>query len=254
MEQHIKINADAYDSDNGTLANPSKAENIYESIFHFNVPENAVLLDVGCGNGAYMQKIGCRLVGLDISANNINKARILLPDALFAVGLSERLPFKSQSVDIVLFAAVLHHLSDWREGVSEAVRVLKPGGHIFILESNSIGIAPLLPLIIPFNTLRKILRCYPEHEKNAGRISILSLHDYLINNGMKIQLEFGSGYFLDLLVQALSKRLPSNVITQCILNVISKYSNKMMDKTPHHKRIYQYIMSTKLLQPPQNKL
>jgi SAM-dependent methyltransferase len=42
------------------------------------------------------------------------------------------LPFKGESFDAVLLMNVLEHLQDYRKALSEATRVLKPGGHLYI--------------------------------------------------------------------------------------------------------------------------
>jgi SAM-dependent methyltransferase len=46
------------------------------------------------------------------------------------------LPFRSATFDAVLVRDLLHHVSDRRAVVSEAMRVLRPGGAITIIEPN----------------------------------------------------------------------------------------------------------------------
>ena len=45
---------------------------------------------------------------------------------------SERLPFESNSFDVVFARAVLHHTSDLKSACAEFLRVLKPGGLLFV--------------------------------------------------------------------------------------------------------------------------
>ncbi|HCI78547.1 MAG TPA: SAM-dependent methyltransferase, partial [Ktedonobacter sp.] len=48
----------------------------------------------------------------------------------------EQLPFPDQSFDVVLTTLMMHHLPDSlkRQGLSEIVRVLKPGGRLVIAD------------------------------------------------------------------------------------------------------------------------
>ena len=98
---------------------------------------NKKVLDSGCGGGRY--SVAWRLlgaapvVGLDISPVNIDDAsrRVEMADldqVTFQAGNVLDLPFAENEFDIVFSNGVLHHTTDWEKGVSELVRVLKPGG------------------------------------------------------------------------------------------------------------------------------
>jgi SAM-dependent methyltransferase len=95
------------------------------------------LLDAGCGGGRYT--VAWRLlgvgqaIGLDASVTGITDARRRvrnsgLEGVSFEVGDVLALPFADNSVDIVFSNGVLHHTTAWARGVSEIVRVLRPGG------------------------------------------------------------------------------------------------------------------------------
>ncbi|MGE0128189.1 MAG: class I SAM-dependent methyltransferase [Blastocatellales bacterium] len=95
------------------------------------------VLDAGCGNGRYTaawRLIGARqAVGVDISPLNITTARrrveqLNINGVTFDQGNVLELPFPDNSFDIVFSNGVLHHTVDWRGGVAECVRTLKPGG------------------------------------------------------------------------------------------------------------------------------
>ncbi len=94
-------------------------------------------LDAGCGNGRYTaawRLIGAsKAVGVDISPLNIATARRRgeqsnINGVTFEQGNVLDLPFLDNSFDIVFSNGVLHHTQDWRKGVAECVRTLKPGG------------------------------------------------------------------------------------------------------------------------------
>jgi SAM-dependent methyltransferase len=95
------------------------------------------LLDAGCGGGRYSVAwwlLGAkRVTGVDISPRNIATARRRVEEAAisgveFVEGDVLALPFPDEEFDGVFSNGVLHHTTDWRRGVAELVRVLKPGG------------------------------------------------------------------------------------------------------------------------------
>jgi SAM-dependent methyltransferase len=95
------------------------------------------VLDAGCGGGRYSvawRFLGAgRVTGADISSTGLNDARQRVHQAhIDGVEFVEAdildLPFESNHFDVVFSNGVLHHTTDWQAGVSELVRVLKPGG------------------------------------------------------------------------------------------------------------------------------
>lgn len=104
-------------------------------------PENARLLDVGCGTGQsrqiYDRKITPSLyTGVDLSKNAIEVARVKFPDSHWTVCDACALPMESEQFDIVAFSSVLHHIPDFGRALVEAHRVLKPGGKVFAFDPN----------------------------------------------------------------------------------------------------------------------
>jgi ubiquinone/menaquinone biosynthesis C-methylase UbiE len=103
----------------------------------FNNLENFSVLDQGCGGGRYSaawKLLGAKKVtGIDISA-------IGLQDAAFKAKLAGiggiewvndsvlKMPFEKDTFNIVFSNGVLHHTNDWKGGLRELIRVLKPGG------------------------------------------------------------------------------------------------------------------------------
>ena len=93
-------------------------------------PESASLLDVGCGEGAYLRFIGAvsglERHGVDISAPSIELAAKSSPDASFIVANADRsLPYADASFDFLTSI-------DARLNASEFDRVLKPDGLILV--------------------------------------------------------------------------------------------------------------------------
>ena len=95
------------------------------------------VLDAGCGGGRYSvawRMLGaCPVTGVDISPVNIADAegRVAASDidsVSFKHGDVLNLPVDDDEFDIVFSNGVLHHTSDWRRGVQELLRAMKPSG------------------------------------------------------------------------------------------------------------------------------
>ena len=97
--------------------------------------EGARVLDIGCGIGTYVRKLGelaDRAYGVDIDAGRVRQGKT----GSLAAAVSERLPFENEAFDVVLLNEVIEHVRDDRETLVEACRVLRPGGHIVIYAPN----------------------------------------------------------------------------------------------------------------------
>ncbi len=86
------------------------------------------LLDAGCGQGnrETFERFGYDYIGLDISFNS--QQRQAGPADLDVVADCHRLPFPSNSIQVVNSTAVLEHLYWPAIAVQEIKRILKPGG------------------------------------------------------------------------------------------------------------------------------
>jgi ubiquinone/menaquinone biosynthesis C-methylase UbiE len=100
------------------------------------------VLDLGCGSGEntlLLARRGARLVSVDISESLIRLARRRLAvnglggAGQFVVASAHDLPVESESVDVVLGIAILHHL-DLDATSREVYRVIKPGGRAIFQE------------------------------------------------------------------------------------------------------------------------
>lgn len=102
----------------------------------------ASVLDVACGTGdlslAIAEATGARVTGtdfcrpmLEIAARKAETRQASLP---FVEGDALSLPFADARFDAVSIAFGLRNLSSVARGLSELLRVLKPGGRVAILE------------------------------------------------------------------------------------------------------------------------
>jgi len=101
------------------------------------------VLDIGTGPGIIPMLLVERLsevtvIGIDLSSHMLRHAesrRASSPHASrveFRLADAKNLPFPSESFDVVASNTILHHMADPRRFISEAWRVLKPGGTFLI--------------------------------------------------------------------------------------------------------------------------
>ena len=109
----------------------------------------AILLDMATGSGDLASAIrgklpGCRVIGADFCRPMLEVARRHgLPELVEADGL--KLPFPDATFDAVTVAFGLRNMASWEGGLREMARVLKPGGHLLVLDFS----LPMLPVIRP---------------------------------------------------------------------------------------------------------
>jgi demethylmenaquinone methyltransferase/2-methoxy-6-polyprenyl-1,4-benzoquinol methylase len=115
--------------------------------------ENAVVLDLACGTcdmaiETLRQQRAARVVGADLSRTMLGLARRKLAGRAARSGRpsaaagpvslvnapAEALPFASGSFDAVTIAFGIRNVPDFRAGLKEMLRVLRPGGLACILE------------------------------------------------------------------------------------------------------------------------
>jgi 2-polyprenyl-6-hydroxyphenyl methylase/3-demethylubiquinone-9 3-methyltransferase len=99
------------------------------------------VLDIGCGGGFLAEEfaaLGCQVTGVDPSQASIDAARAhaagrdLRID--YRVGSGEDLPVPENAFRVACCCDVLEHVSDVDRVISEAARVLEPGG-LFLFDT-----------------------------------------------------------------------------------------------------------------------
>lgn len=99
-------------------------------------------LDVGCGTGVLAERLarqGFAMTGIDPSEGMLEIMRRRTDLVTGVRGSGAELPFDSDSFDLVLCVAVMHHIADpvaVRATLAEMVRVVKPGGTVLIWDHN----------------------------------------------------------------------------------------------------------------------
>lgn len=93
------------------------------------IPENPVILDIGCGTGMLLEDLSGigNAIGLDFSGIALDYCKNRGLDKLGRADV-RYLPVKSQSVDLITALDLIEHIEDDKGLMSEFERVLKPGG------------------------------------------------------------------------------------------------------------------------------
>lgn len=105
---------------------------------HASVHGSDVALDLGCGNGRHAEllaPLADRVVGIDASIGLLNEAERRAIDRAFELdaiaGDASQIPLNTDSVDIAVYVATIHHLPTREERIdslAELARVLDPEG------------------------------------------------------------------------------------------------------------------------------
>jgi arsenite methyltransferase len=108
----------------------------------------STVVDVACGRGAsavqLAQELGCAVVGVDLSEENLTAAARLaaeggVDDRLhFLCGDAEALPLADESADGVLCECALCTFPDKQAAAREIVRVLRPGGRVALSDVTAV--------------------------------------------------------------------------------------------------------------------
>ena len=118
------------------------------------------LLEIGCGVGAELAHIhqlwpGAELTGLDQSAGHLSAAQEYLArfnchgDIRLILADAYALPFKPRSFDTAVTIWLLEHIAHPNRILSEALRVLRPGGRLICTEvdNETLALEPDVPVI-----------------------------------------------------------------------------------------------------------
>lgn len=155
LERVYSNYASVYDQIFGKVFNESRESAVLGLAI---APEDKVL-EVGIGTGMALPLYPnhCQVTGIDLSEGMLKKARArIVEHQLDHVSLHKmdagKMEFEDDSFDIVMAAYVVTAVPDYRQVVSEMIRVCRPGGRIVMLNHFSNGnkfIAAVEKLISP---------------------------------------------------------------------------------------------------------
>lgn len=142
------------------------------------IQPDSVLLDIGCGRGAWlddpvhfrrnlrMLKGKCkRVIGMDVNP----EARSNPAVDEFQLLETNTWPLEEASIDVCICDYVLEHVQDPAGFFKECRRVLKPGGFLCIRTTNLLSYFGLFAKVIPNRSHTRILRQAKEklHDKDV---------------------------------------------------------------------------------------
>jgi SAM-dependent methyltransferase len=125
-----------------TLSDEALTEWVEHIVDLSGVDQDGRLLDVGCGTGRFTiplaERTDAAIYGLDpaseMLANALNKGGA---DRVHWVrGEGEGLPFNDDSLDCVFVSFTVQHLTDMKQAVDEAFRVLHSNGRLLIMTTS----------------------------------------------------------------------------------------------------------------------
>jgi ubiquinone/menaquinone biosynthesis C-methylase UbiE len=117
------------------------AEHVSRYAFAARFAPEALVLDVGCGAGYGTAELASRgrfAIGIDSAPEAIVHARSAYstPNMAFIPASATALPFRDESFELVTAFEVIEHLTNWRDLLSEARRVLYPDGVFLVSTPN----------------------------------------------------------------------------------------------------------------------
>jgi ubiquinone/menaquinone biosynthesis C-methylase UbiE len=140
-----------------------------------DAPRGLRWLDVGCGNGAFTERIISCSAPAEVVAIDPSKEQLAYAStrpgtklAKFQLGDAQKLPFADGSFDAAVMALVITFIPDPARAVAEMVRVVRPGGWIatYMWDVPAGG-----PPSAPFHAAMKSLDIPPATPPNSAAIS-----------------------------------------------------------------------------------
>lgn len=138
--KNISIDLDSLLATVGDMALKRRAKRIIEEL---ELRKKDKILEVGCGNGYYLNllnnlKYNFDLVGIDTDKLALADAKKFINDKTVKLILTDTsdLPFKSNTFDKVIMSEVIEHVESEGRVLSEIYRVLKPKGILVLTTCN----------------------------------------------------------------------------------------------------------------------
>ena len=139
LEKRRRRSREYFAAKNGGGETGLEHDSLREELIASLLPQTWTVLDVGCGNGSLTEALAARfdrVIAVDHAPERIATARRRLEGAEieFRDGEADDLPVGDAEVDAVFFSLVLHHVPRIAEVLSEAHRVLRPGGRVAVAD------------------------------------------------------------------------------------------------------------------------
>lgn len=110
-----------------------------------SVARSLDVVDIGCGAGTQCMlwaELGHHVHGLDVNKPLLDLAKERAARAGYVIdyrlGSAVQLPWAHESMDVCLVLELLEHVPQWKVCLDEFVRVLRPGGTLFLTTTNKL--------------------------------------------------------------------------------------------------------------------
>lgn len=153
---------------------------------------NLKILDMGCGTGMnskVMTDLGHSVVGVDISEQAIKKYN-LRGFVGYVMSIESKLNFSDEEFDLVFCSEIIEHLVNPDNLVSEAFRILRPGGKLIISTPNSAFWVYRIAGVLG-KTVSEL-----QHLKHIQFFSQKSLRRMIRENHFLVKKEYGRNMYL----------------------------------------------------------
>lgn len=118
---------------------------VQRNLTKHGTPLQLNVADIGCGAGVMSimwAKDGHHVSGLDVNAALLEiamqRANQENLEVEFILGSATELPWENESMDVCIAPELLEHVVDWQTCLNEFVRILKPGGILFVSTTNKL--------------------------------------------------------------------------------------------------------------------
>lgn len=133
-----------------TSSQNEASENLLELLMSFLPEKNGKILDVACGRGATTRHVlksydADNVMGVNISPEQIVACRERLPEVKFEEMDAADLKFEDNSFENIICVEAICHFNTRAKFLEEAMRVLKPGGHLVFSDSLLQADTPIQP-------------------------------------------------------------------------------------------------------------
>ena len=139
--EFIKMFADAMDA---RQSDPTMEKIVADYLAPLTVTADSVLVEIGAGAGAVTRRIAdfakpAKVVGFEPSKGFVKEAQqrgAAQSNLRFEAADGANLPCEEGTIDVAILHTVLSHVTEPDALVSEAVRILKPGGVLVICDAD----------------------------------------------------------------------------------------------------------------------
>jgi ubiquinone/menaquinone biosynthesis C-methylase UbiE len=128
---------------------------IYNERLNSFISRDTVWIDLGCGRNEFVASFGRKgklAIGVDVVVHPEKEA------AHFVQADFRHLPFPSNFADLISLRMVVEHIGRVPDDFLDINRVLKPGGYVLILTTNSWSPMIALPRLLPNRWKKRLIQ------------------------------------------------------------------------------------------------